>query len=545
MMLRINNIDVPIIEHKLIDPPGLVEELTDHFEFRADLESKVDLLIDDKRLTCVRRHYTEPEIIHWDWEKGLAGRVGFVKCSLYVDDALEATGILKINPRKFTLEEYTSLLDEINYIAYNIVYDLRGSVFEHLDLIEPDKLPLPKSGIEWLETIGAVINELEDVLHSINKQPHMCLDMLEQNRFIWEIGRPSFNLVNIVTQISEQDSELDHGGLAPALSQPLRGWLPIRLTEEIYEQNTNTYENQLIAQFLEIMEQRIRTIKHQTTKKEENELASLILQKLETLCSLPFLNDITPLRQPPHPTLVLLNNFRYRQFYEIFRQYHWGLRIHYRDLDACDLFRLTTQHVYEIYEAWAFFKVIEATKLVTNGRTTLADKIINILHFDELLVNLREGSRVIFKTQDNQSVVVTYQPYFKSLESQSLHGAYSVSLPKRPDITMQILGKDTAIVFDSKYRLDSESSEELGQGTPKAEDINKMHVYRDAIRFGPERSQFINSAYILYPGNTPKFYDSDRLGAIPLRPGFPLDSLVDIIKLNLQCVQTNKYSKEK
>jgi predicted component of viral defense system (DUF524 family) len=94
-----------------------------------------------------------------------------------------------------------------------------------------------------------------------------------------------------------------------------------------------------------------------------------------------------------------------------------------------------------------------------------------------------------------------------------------------------IEGKDTAIVFDAKYRLDSETAEDKasGLGEPKESDINKMHVYRDALRTG-ENKRFISAAYVVYPGKVERLYDEGKLGAIPMRPGTSIDPLVSAIR---------------
>jgi predicted component of viral defense system (DUF524 family) len=87
-------------------------------------------------------------------------------------------------------------------------------------------------------------------------------------------------------------------------------------------------------------------------------------------------------------------------------------------------------------------------------------------------------------------------------------------------------GSENALVFDAKYRLDSEESE------PKGEDIDKMHTYRDAIRIGEDEHRFIRAAFILYPGTAARTYYSGRVGAIPLRPGSSLDEIRRVIVQN-------------
>src|SRR5207253_1444213 len=300
---------------------------------------------------------------------------------------------------------------------------------------------------------------------------------------------------------------------------------------EIHELETNTYENQLMAQFLDDVMQRLLLIRAQTIGVHESDLARRLLRQLEQLRSLPFLNGVEPLRQPPHPTLVLLRNFRYRQFYEIFRRFHWGLRVQYGDAELLNFFHLTTQHVHDTYQVWGFFKVIEAARIAFNGHAVLAEDLIDILRFDALLVRVRDGSRTILRTEDGRRIIISYQPSFAGA---SRTGPYSVSLPKRPDVTVQIEGIETALVFDTKYRLESEIPEErvTGIGEPKGDDIDKMHVYRDALR-NSMGQPFVPAAYVIYPGTKLVMHDKNRLGAIPLRPGGSVEDLVSVVHAGL------------
>ena len=89
-------------------------------------------------------------------------------------------------------------------------------------------------------------------------------------------------------------------------------------------------------------------------------------------------------------------------------------------------------------------------------------------------------------------------------------------------------------MFDAKYRLDSETAEKAAQGLgePKETDIDKMHVYRDALRTGDDR-RFAPAAYVLYPGKTAVLFDDNRIGALPLRPSTDLEDVVAIIRRGL------------
>jgi predicted component of viral defense system (DUF524 family) len=57
------------------------------------------------------------------------------------------------------------------------------------------------------------------------------------------------------------------------------------------------------------------------------------------------------------------------------------------------------------------------------------------------------------------------------------------------------------LIFDPKYKLDSEQSGEQPKAKPKKADIDAMHAYRDAIR-DEQGHRVVQYAAILYPGPT-------------------------------------------
>src|SRR5262249_16690318 len=155
-----------------VDPPTLLEEVTDSFEFRTPNGLKPELLIDGNPLPGFR-DMDDPQIAKWKWEKGPFGRIGYATIELRVDASNYAKRLLRVEPRKFSHEDHRGLLDEIARLAYNIIYDLRDSTFERLDLVEPKDIP--QSGIEWLEKLADILAKLEPVLYEIDRQPHVRL----------------------------------------------------------------------------------------------------------------------------------------------------------------------------------------------------------------------------------------------------------------------------------------------------------------------------------------------------------------------------------
>jgi predicted component of viral defense system (DUF524 family) len=92
---------------------------------------------------------------------------------------------------------------------------------------------------------------------------------------------------------------------------------------------------------------------------------------------------------------------------------------------------------------------------------------------------------------------------------------------QRPDIVVEILTSTKhrhVYIFDPKYKLENEKKGEDSKGTePQKEDIDKMHVYRDAI-CDKEGKKVVEYAAILYPGASKSYplgVGIEALGAYP------------------------------
>jgi hypothetical protein len=100
-----------------------------------------------------------------------------------------------------------------------------------------------------------------------------------------------------------------------------------------------------------------------------------------------------------------------------------------------------------------------------------------------------------------------------SYSTTQRNGFTSMSRLQRPDIVLEVLTADALpclYVFDPKYRLDNAAHTQ-----PSKADLDRMHAYRDAIRYQQQR--VVAYAAILYPG--PLYsYGKQEVEALPARP---------------------------
>lgn len=152
---------------------------------------------------------------------------------------------------------------------------------------------------------------------------------------------------------------------------------------------------------------------------------------------------------------------------------------------------------------------VESQRLVGRDATGVYVRVLPDGDPAVTLVHLEQGTRVLH---------IPERKYGKRGRLRN------ISYEQRPDVAVEIHPAQRAprvLVFDPKYRLESEVSEGLvPDGKPKKVDIDKMHAYRDAIRDEQGR-RVVEYAAILYPGAAVRFDSGlEALQAIPgMEPG--------------------------
>jgi predicted component of viral defense system (DUF524 family) len=147
----------------------------------------------------------------------------------------------------------------------------------------------------------------------------------------------------------------------------------------------------------------------------------------------------------------------------------------------------------------------EAQRLVARDATGVYVRVLPDGEQAVTLVHPEQGARVL---------LIPERKYGKRGRLRN------ISYEQRPDVAVGVHPAQEAsrvLVFDPKYRLEGEVSEDLTpDGKPKKVDIDKMHAYRDAIRDEQGR-HVVEYAAILYPG--PEMHFDEGLEALQAVPG--------------------------
>lgn len=223
--------------------------------------------------------------------------------------------------------------------------------------------------------------------------------------------------------------------------------------------------------------------------------------------------DSLPLNSP-----VLHRKEGYREVFKTWLMFDLAAKLVWHGGD--DVYDAGKKDVAQLYEYWAFFKLLDSVSEVFQ----ISPKHINSLIEETkngLGLKLKQGRHLpiqgIYTGATRKfNIELSYNKTFSGSSSYPEGGSWTRSL--RPDYTLSIWPYEVSqsqaeieelivhLHFDAKYKIDNITSifnsvdsldeERLEQkhGSYKRADLLKMHTYRDAIR----RTA---GAYILYPGS--------------------------------------------
>jgi predicted component of viral defense system (DUF524 family) len=227
---------------------------------------------------------------------------------------------------------------------------------------------------------------------------------------------------------------------------------------------------------------------------------------------------------------VLLRKEGYRQMLTLWQKFQQARRPLFEPLHQA----IELRNVATLYEFWAFFALVEKIGHIFSTKPVLQLKTSD-------MNGLNWSSRAFF----GEHGTLIYNQGFQ----HNYNNFHSNSTAMRPDYTWEVAGKPH-VIFDAKFSLSTQDVATVveqpkdGWATespleenlitrPSLDNLYRMHTYRDALD--------LQAAVILYPGNTPVFFDRQRgklsqfelhdcfkgdlsgIGAIPLKPGFKFE----------------------
>ncbi len=406
---------------------------------------------------------------------------------------------------------------------------IREKHIEIFDLFNPSRIPkikgktVPPTHLEQFDVLERNMKKLENIVYQISLNPN--------KRLIKETRRDSFYALDMVDHNIIYDIATQRGGLirapdgstAPKLQDLLvdtdgTRYLPGSVIVYRTAPTFNVYENQLLKRFLtliticsKIVERRFEQEEREKLEKNEIEEIDKRIQKckefqrkaqyMKRYC---FLDEVQETDNIAYHTPVLQREVNYMRFHDIFKEF-----IRKPLFDFSDVLNLPILDIPTLYEYWAVIQIVDILCDMKDN-WNVSQHIIEKNEFGYLF-SLREGDNSLFELSNNEKrLSLFYQKWYKTYAGRSV----------KPDITleMRLNGKLSRIlVLDPKYRS------KLDSGDPNDPEsaINKMHVYKDAIR-GEDGSHIVEAAYAVFLGrneiNYPSGNITDRIGGIRLFP---------------------------
>jgi hypothetical protein len=317
----------------------------------------------------------------------------------------------------------------------------------------------------------------------------------------------------------------------------------LRLTVRGQILTTDIPENRYILRVIEQWLHDLREIRAQAAW-EDDERASAQSMELEGRFRrmAEVLREM--LRESPSPTAPVpericapsaawMMDARYRVIYDLRRRYRRLFRFDWE----MPLLRMESQEEWRLYEIWCFFQAASALRTL-GYRARQGDAVV--LSQNRLSIRLAKGqlSRLLFSAPSRRdTVALFYQRAYPAARAAS-SGIHSRTHAMIPDMTLERGGR--LLLLDPKFRSYAEP------GTLQ-EDINQMHVYRDALvkegepavdgawclypGSGSDGSRLAEAQIIAFPESSPRQpFGSAGVGAIRLRPGQTGGTLAALIR---------------
>lgn len=398
--------------------------------------------------------------------------------------------------RKLTLQQYERMISDILKEA-NVCLKYSGL---NLSLEASDK-ERKCSFAQW-NYIEINMTKLKKIFAEISNSP---LRVLVRNEAVTEVEKVKRIGTNTERWIEKCGTK--YGGTD-------KSW-PAHIKVINAEETYNIYENRVLKLQLIDLQQLLRKY----CMVEYTDISSKARHYLDLINYWLFSSFLA--KVDAHKGIVAISQvFRkhpnYRMWYNWFRELY-----NHRELQVGFKTQLPLKDTFQIYEIWAFMKVIELCR-----ETDLLEDT------SEIYLECKDGIFLELSEHNDSKVklknggIIYYQ---KSFQSNS-NPYYTYTQRMIPDIVIEVKGR--IIVLDPKYRVDANLTYALAE----------MHKYRDGILRRIDDSRAVEETYILTPirgEQSEGLYEEDyhrryKMGAFEFRPGEKEDN----------CSERYRYFKE-
>ena len=354
-------------------------------------------------------------------------------------------------------------------------------------------------------------DELIEATRLIERSPHRILDDESQHVSLFDLTEID---ADVVLQLVQGDTRWNRSTSPPRLTAAPTGvWF--RTARESFDSAENRFVKAVAISLADACADVLRApwLVHAddpAVAKRRESLARLDA-RLGQFARAPMFDEVGPMHRVPAASRVLQRRAGYRELNAIWQAFLTSREpVWQRMQEAIDLRDVAT-----LYEYWVWFALVREIEETTGERPKI-----------ELLPSDAIGLPQKLRARFGDRGVLTY--------NRGVRGYSGVSL--RPDYLWEPVSGGT-VAFDAKFRLAWDAAPldvEEGAATDpiaraKADDLVKMHAYRDAI-------PGLRAAVVMYPGEVAEFRsvggamrpgltvadvlgdEIEGVGAIPMRP---------------------------
>jgi uncharacterized protein len=395
------------------------------------------------------------------------------------------------------------------------------------------------SGLEWLNNFYDLSNNLLNQVQRIEKKSHNKLISEKKVQKVEKIKKPSRDLFK---QINKFGKEV------------VLGRRSVEIESKKNDNNTpeNQYIKSLVNMVLKVISKWIFFIKlseNESMKKLQQEyffqMIELNQKKLKKIVKNQFWSNIDDnIESIKNKTNFLFHN-EFLQLEKLVKRLRRGVKIQEDGMNT-----IHTVSMEDLYEYWTFCKLAS----IISGILFKDDKVLSLKvksnAFRTILVSGQAS-----KIRIEKGVSISTNRLFKTDITATY---FSPLVSQKPDLVFEVENNNRLNIFDAKYKINIIlkkgndykilSNKELisldlsnySDGeilfSPKDDDINTMHRYKDAIYTNIKDDtnvsvgKAVNKGIILYPHKPNKkdeqalnqylnSLNTFKIGAIPLAPG--------------------------
>lgn len=435
-----NNLEVEV-------GPRLYEE-TSYDLLLQSRERRVELRHRDPTILNSLHHSVDGNIVYGAIDFG--SQIGRSRFSVYVDGKPEYDFEVEVFPSKLDyIADYYALLADMQDILTGLVLQYLRSTYQ-LGFVTDSE---GSSRLEWILLLRYVVDDLEDGLRYIERNPHHELVPERVSTRVDKLRRPDATISKMIAQGK------------------------CRLPERRAQMTWNLPEHRWLKSQLLLIRQNLAEI-HSAERKNGSGIRQLrILEeiagledRIESLERLEFIAQAKGTVRPDLPSPRFDNKPGYREAHRAVSMLLQGLRVDGGPVG------LSVKEIHSLYEYWCYLTLIRLIAKITGEEIPIRE--LFTIEQNGLRVRLRRGTSQTVKFSSGGRILeVTYNPEYKG---------DAFILPQKPDVVLTIHDPQwptMRLVIDAKYRIETSRAyvKQFGSPGPPQAAIDALHRYRDAI----------------------------------------------------------------